>query len=386
MTRPSNTTTSPNARFARTVGVLAILYAAFTIIPSGCNIPTPGPTPTPEPGTLYGTLSLNSNIKLSGDQPFTIVYSVSESASQVSAFYVPVESTDINAPTTGAEIVFQSNLDKGTNKTVSADISALAKGLYRVGLEIIRSGETVKVYSQGTIELTDLPEPEFKKPSQDLTLVPSEYVEILASLGAPENPVQWRLFYIETPIPTNGVPIDELGTGIDTGSANVANINWNTAGVPIGTYRLGISSTDTGQSIAQAVAAGNSDKIVTVYSEYTLTFQDALKLPKVEITKPAQDEEIAENATYLIEFQVTVYECDYSRKGLTVFYDFDGKADTKDERVISADLPMSTPSTVFNSSVLNKGDEVYIGFEIDDGKNNLVTVYAKGTITVKSST
>ena len=85
-------------------------------------------------------------------------------------FYVPVESTDINAPTTGAEIVFQANLDKGTNKTVSADISALAKGLYRVGLEIIGNGKTLKVYSQGTIELTDLPEPEFKNPTRILCL------------------------------------------------------------------------------------------------------------------------------------------------------------------------------------------------------------------------
>ena len=88
----------------------------------------------------------------------------------------------------------------------------------------------------------------------------------------------------------------------------------------------------------------------------------------------------------MIEFKATVYECEESRKGLTVFYDYDGKADTKDERVISADLPMSTLSVVFNSSVLNKGDEVYIGITIDDGKNDPVTFYANGTITVKSST
>ena len=383
MTRPSNTTSSLNARFAGTVGVLVILYTVFTVISGGCNIPNTGPTPTPGTGTLSGTMSLNSNIKLSGDQTVTIVYSVSESASNVSAFYVPVESTDINAPATGAEVVFRTNLDKGDNKTVSLQTTGLVKGLYRIGLEIVGNGETVKVYSQGTFELTDLPEPVFEKPNQNLVLVPGEYVEVLAQLGDPENAVQWRLFYIETPVSTNGTPIDELGTEIDTGTANVANLNWNTFGIPYGTYRLGISSTDTGQSIAQAVAAGDSEEIVTVYSDYILTFQEESadpKPPTVEVTEPAQDEYVTDDSTYLIEFDATVYEGPASQQGLTVFYDFDGKADTKDEHVISANLPISATSAVFAGSVLEKGDEVYIGVTVDDGKNDPVTSYADGTI------
>ena len=386
MSQLLNVPKSVKASSKVTLGITAaITFAAFGLY-AGCNIITPGgtdPTPTPGSGSLTGSISLQSHIKLSGDQTMTIVYSASSSATDISAFYVPVESTDTDAPTTGSETTFKTNLSAGTNLTMSLDTSGMAQALYRIGLNLVGGGQTLKVMSTGTVQITNLPEPAFELPNQNLVVVPGSYIPVRVALGDPENAVQWRLFYIATDADTSGLPADQLGTEIKTGAANVAETNWNTAGVAYGTYRLGISSTDTGQSIAQTVLSGDTDRIVTVYTETTVTFQEDEPIeqpPTLSVTQPESDVYLLESDTTLITFEAKVFEGVAANQKISVFYDYDGTAGTDDEVFISTNLPISTKSAVFNGSLTHETKEQYVGVTVTDGVNPAVTKYAKGTI------
>lgn len=343
-----------------------------------------------EPGTLSGQIvSLISNITLSGSQSLTIVYSASESATSVNSFYVEVESTDPSAPAVGSPVVFAQNLPTSTadvpNQTVTLQTGAIPEGVYRVGLNLSNASETLTVLSPGTFRIASLPTPEFVLPNQNLSLLPgSGSVSIRASLGDPENAIQWRLFFIQAGETTDGVPAGELGEQITTGQSNEAIATWLTVGLALGNYRIGISVTDSGMSVAETSAQGDEDRIVTVLNDFTVSIVDVLPPPMpplVTVSQPSGDQTLFAGETTLVQFSVTVREGPPSEQSLSVFYDFDRVANSGDEFVFSDDLPISTPSAVFSVDLIDQGDTVNIGVTADDGKNEPVTVYAPGTVT-----
>ncbi len=375
-----------------TFGLLSILALLWT----GACVQSGGDQPTG--GELTGTLSLNSNIRLSGEQTYTIVYSASDAATNVTVFYVEVASTDVGAATIGDEVVIGTNLPTGTNKTVALSTASIPLGLYRVGLHLMGStGSPVTILSEGTFQIVELPTPQFTMPNQNLTIQPGTAVQIRATVGDPENAVQWRLFYIDVSTPTTGIAPDMLGTQITTGSANEVIVTWNTASVPLGQYRIGISVTDSGRSIADAVDAGLTDTIQTILAGpdggappgssaadyYTIEFvaeAPEARPPSIVVSDPSTDITLFAGGSTLIRFEVTFLEGAEENQTISVFYDVDGEQGTGDEHTIASDLPKDTTEVAFSASLISEGDTVHIGVVADDGKNAPVTRYAEGTI------
>ena len=360
-----------------------VCITALTCL-TGC--PTTGTDGGNTPTSLSGAIvNLPGEITLSGSQTFTIIYNADPAATSVEAFYVEVESTAIDAPTIGAEVVFAMNLPTGDGQAVSLDTASIPTGLYRVGLNLSAGTLSAKVLSQGTFRITTLPQPVFTLPNQDLTTVPgSDPITIQATLGSPENAVNWRVFFVPAGTATAGVPAGQLGTTIDTGRANEAIVSWATAGVAVGDYQVGISVTDSGQTVAQTSADGNEDRIVTVLNPFIITLaneQPAPRPPLVQVSKPSGPETLFAGETTLVQFAVTVFEGPPDFQKVDVFYDFDREADSGDEVIFSGDLPVTATSAVFSIDMINQDETVNIGVTADDGKNDPVTVYAPGSVT-----
>lgn len=366
---------------AAALGVCALALGGLT----GCPMDG-GDNGNGSGGTLTGAIvGLTSNITLSGSQTLSIRYDADPSATSVEAFYVEVESTDIDAAMIGAEVVFQTNLPTGEGQIATLNTGSIPSGLYRVGLNLSAGTLSVKVLSQGTFRLTDLPVPVFSLPNQDIATIPgSNPVAIQATVGDPENAVNWRVFFIPAGTPIDGVPAGQLGTAIDTGRANEAIVSWSTAGIALGDYQIGISVTDSGQSVVQTSSDGNEDRIVTVLNPFTVSLVDEEPVPRpplVQVTKPSGPETLFAGETTLVEFAVTVFEGPPEFQKIDVFYDFDGEADTGDEVIFSPDLPIDAVSAVFSVDMIDQDETVRFGVTADDGKNDPITVYAPGSVT-----
>jgi len=362
---------------------------ALALLCAGC--PTTGPTDGTTPEDPTGLiLNVNSNIRVSGDQSVTIVYSAAPTDAVVDAFYIEVDSTDADASTVGPQVVFGSNLTTGENQTVALATGPLPLGIYRVGLDITANSKTLRVTSQGTISVTTLPDPEFTQPNQSITAQPGGNITVSANVGDAENAVQWRLFYIQKDERPSNTP-DEYGTQIAAGSANVASATWFTAGVPLGEYEIGIFVTDSGQSIADTVASGNADEIRgPFFNDFVVTLStespEAIP-PSVVVTQPASDRNVLvvnetdpDEGNVLVEFSVNVFQGPPSQQFVDVLYDFDGKANTGDEHIVSANLPITATNAVFRVASIDAGTTAFLAVRASDGVTSPVTQYAPGTV------
>lgn len=368
----------------RTASALFCCVLTFTGL-AGC--PTDGGNGNGNsPDSLTGSIvSLISDIVLSGNQTLSIVYNADTNATSVEAFFVEVESTAADAPTVGAEVVFATDLSTGDGQVTSLQTGAIPTGLYRVGLNLAAGSLSAKVFSQGTFRISSLPVPEFSLPNQNITRIAgTNPVQIQATLGSPENAVNWRVFFIPANMSIDGIPAGQLGTTIDTGRASEAIVSWTTAGVPNGDFMVGISVTDSGQSVAQTSSDGNEDRILTVLNPFIITFADEEPPPRpplVRVTKPSGPETLFAGETTLVEFSATFFEGPPEFFEINVFYDFDGMADTGDEVVFSPNLPPEAVSAVFLIDLIEVDETVRIGVTADDGKNAPSTVYAPGSVT-----
>ncbi|MCB9850148.1 MAG: hypothetical protein H6817_05525 [Phycisphaerales bacterium] len=364
------------------------LMLALGVMTTGCPTDGGGDNTGDEPtGSIN---NLMSNIRISGEQSLTIVYSAGPSDAEVRGFYVEVASTDANASTIGLEVYFANNLSTGDNRTTSLSTGPMPLGIYRVGLDITSGGQSLRVLSTGTIQITTLPDPEFTLPNQNLTVQPGGNVEIAANVGDAENAVQWRLFFVtKDQRPT--ADADEYGTQISTGSANVAQATWFTAGAGNGEYEIGIFVTDSGQSIASTVASGNTDAIKgPFFNNFTVTLTDEMSAdipPSVSVTQPSSNQNILvadptdpNEGNVLVNFSVTVFQGPPALQYVDVFYDFDGQAGTGDEQVISASLPVSATNAVFRVASIDVGTTAFLGVTAHDGVTAPVTRYAPGKI------
>lgn len=335
-------------------------------------------------------LNMGSNIRVSGEQSVTIVYSAAPSTAAVEAFYVEVNSTGADASTVGPEVVFAEDLDAGENRTVALATGPLPLGIYRIGLNVTANSKTLRVVSTGTISVTTLPDPEFTLPNQDVFAQPGGNIEVSANVGDAENAVQWRLFYIqagERPVATP----DQYGTQIAVGTANVAEATWFTAGVPLGEYEIGIFVTDSGQSIADTVASGSADEIRgPFFNDFTVTLTtdspEAIP-PSVVVSQPSADRNVLvvdetdpDEGNVLVEFNATVFQGPPALQYIDVFYDYDGEAGTGDERIISGSLPITATNAVFRVASIDAGTTAFIGVTAHDGVSTPVTRYAAGAV------
>lgn len=383
----------PRSLQGRKLALMAIIVGVFAAVSlPGC----PGATPVGSGGDGGGNqevpptspvraeiISLTTGFPMSAlDPPVSIFYSVPESATNVRGFYIEVADGSLNsAPIPGREpVISTTDLKVGVHQVFSFDPQEAGVGYFRVGIMFNLDGVEDDAKSQSVIQVQGSPAPVFIKPLQSLTQVAQGTdVDISFDCRDPEGIVQWRLFYLSETDP-RGYPADKLGTGLATGLRNVGMFTLPTDDLAPGDYQLGVSATDSGDSVASTAGKGESGRIVTVLTPVLKVVEaDQAKPPTITITAPgATNVTIPSGGPFTIRFIGAVNEPGAAGT-IEVFYDSNN--DVSDGfATIAADLPVSTTSVLFPTGVPE--GTYFIGATILDGINADVTVYAAGKLIV----
>lgn len=390
-------------------------------------------------------LSLRNNFNVSGSGQITIQYNVVAPAT-VSAFYVQVESPTTGSPDIGTPVVFAANAPAGNGQVVTLVYSDLETGAYQVGLNISRPSGNSTVRSQGYLIIEAPPDPEFLAPTENLQIHQGEFVDIsFDNRKTPATRVRWRLFYKtydvrdtdqdvvfnaldqcpqtsvdergqvdafgcgptqlaagddfdgdgvpnnadECPATTTGLDVDragcsqdQLGIELAIGDGNENTFRWDTTGVQRANYRLGVSATDTGQSIAATFAA-DSSRIVTKFAAAIVSIDEPAPPPTpptLVFNKPIKDVQTFGTEIVEIEFDATIRTAG-ATGSVDIFLDDDTTPNNGNEIVLLDDASVDTTTTSFSTANLQEG--IYnVGGTIDDSANIPVTVYAAGRVDV----
>ncbi len=378
----------------------AVPVAASLMLGATCGTPPvddgTGGGSGQDPGVLGVTARLvapNANVALSvlDAQPLSVIYSITGETARVTSsvgFYVKVAGSGPDAGDLSEPIVIDASLSVGENQSFTFDPRITGVGFYRVGIRVtVQSvANPIDKRSTGVLQVQGPPNPRFVLPAVPITTVDQgDDVLIKFDAGDPEGVVQWRLFYLISTDLLDGPP-DQFGTQLgQPGSGNAGDFTWSTTGLPPGEYRLGLSATDTGVSVAATEQRGDRAKITSIPSSTTSTpsirivLPGQSKPPTIAITRPgSSDESLFLNAGFTIQFAGTVNEVGATGK-IDVFYDRD-RSITNGFNIISSDLPVSATSVAFPT---NLPEGTYnIGATIDDGINAPVTTYAGGKAVV----
>lgn len=369
-----------------TVCAMAIVCSALLI---SCGSRTPGGTGSGSGGgagdPLRGAILLQRDIVVSQD--VTVFYTTPASATNIRAFRIQASAAGSQGGVeTGDEVEIATGLSPttaiGETRSFQFVVEDVDAGPYFVGLRYAVSGQEYRVRSEYTITMSGIPVPGFVSPASSRSLYGDQTVEIRVNVGDAQNPVNWRLFYIAEDA-DDSLPPDELGVVIDEGTRNVISQLWSAMGVAPSRYRLGISVTDTGQSVSNAVAAGLTDRIMTVYNDpYIITVLSeppVARPPRIEITEPAEDVTVGFGVeTVTVQYEAEVFEGEASEQRVDFFVDGDDVYDG-DEDVLLADRPVDETMATLSTSSLDEG-EYYLGAVVYDGVNEPVAGYAEGKI------
>lgn len=324
----------------------------------------------------FGITNLFNDLAFSEEQRLTILYSVPPSESRVTAFYRllsgPASSGGLPL---GVEEIISEDLPAVLNGSFVFDTADLRPGFYQM---VISAGGQMYA-SVGTIELQGPPSPLFLDPAASVTVVAGARIGVVADVGDPQGRAQWRLFFQAADAPQ----MDEgtlpggqlLGMRLAEGTGNRVEFTWDTTNVGVGAYRLGLSATDSGFTIPGAVQSGETETIVTRYSENTVTVTS----PPSESLPPTLDF-TTENR---IAFGGEPVEIDFSAQTfegpdfvVTVYYVFAGIQTT-----IATITDRTVASVTFDTTDLVTG--VYeVGGSISDGQNPVVEVPIAGRVRI----
>lgn len=343
-------------------------------------------------GQSAQVLGLSTDLPVSGGQLVTIPYVVPTSATSVRAFRVPEGQ---ESDTTAWEFFeFATPLSAGESQ-FTIDSADLPRGSYRIGVRYVSAtGTSQSVFSTGVLHVQGLPEPVFIAPEEDVEPVAGETVQIIVDMGDPEADVAWRVFYIsDASAPEiEDIPDTELGligNELGAGTGNVANLQWLTESVALGTYRIGVSATDTGFSVAQTASDGDGDRIVIVYAEAKVTVTEVspeARPPTIVVTEPAANVGTFLTETVSIAFSAATFEG--TKDEVTVFWDtemrdpadFDPE-DLDADQIIESGLTTDDTSASLSTATLEE-DDYYLGAYVDDGLNDAAVAYAPGSLSV----
>lgn len=385
-------------RLYRTWWIACAPVAAAFVLGATCSTlpPDDGSGTGQDPDTLGVTARLvapSANVALSvlDTQPLSVIYSITGDVDRVTGavgFYVRVAGSGPDAGDLSDPIVIDPLLDTGDNKTFSFDPRITGVGFYRVGIRVtVRSATNpIDKRSGGVLQVQGPPDPRFILPSEPITVF-DQGADVLVKFdaGDPEGVVQWRLFYLTSTDLVDG-PADQLGTQLgQPGSGNAGDFTWSTTGLPPGEYRLGLSATDSGASVAVTQQRGDGDKIRTIPNDERSTpairivLPGQSKPPTIAITRPgSSDESLFLNAGFNVQFAGTVNEEGATGK-IDVFYDRDRNV-ANGFNSIASELPVTATSVPFPT---NLPEGTYnVGATIDDGINAPVTTYSAGRVTV----
>jgi len=372
-------------------GPASLLGLCLSLLVGGCpsgpsggdgNEPPAGQDVTAEivsPSSSFG-------ISVLDDQAITVLYSVVGEPDDISGFYVPVADGGTNAAPIGDPIVIAMDLDAGTNQFFSFVPSSAGVGFYRVGVLVTVGSEQMREESTGIIQVEGPPTPHFILPDRAIMpVVVGGDVRIKFDAGDPEDEVQWRLFYLKS-TDSLTAPVDQLGTQLgQPGSGNQGEFIWNLGALPVGDYRLGLSATDSGFSIAGTVDREQLDRIVTIPNDDVTTpiirvVAEIVPMPPtLTFTAPgASDVSLFRNQAYSIQFTGKINELNTTGT-IEIFRDSD-RLPANGFTLLASEL---SPSTTSLALPTNLPEGTYnIGGTIRDGINSPVTTYATGKITV----
>lgn len=385
---------SPSPRqVGRTISctLAAVMAAAFLL--TGCPGVQPGDNTN---GNTNGgaqvsgeIITVRTNRQISELEPFlSILYSVSNvpSGTMIRAFFVAVTgSSPADYQEVGDRVTISSNVPSGTNRAFNFVPSVAGPGRFRVGLSFSGGSATAiaDILSNGVVEVQGRPNPVFIQPTAGVTRV-GQGQEVLVSFdaGDPEGNVQWRLFLLGINDAIN-LPPDQLGEQIAVGSGNAGSATLTTADLPAGDYRLGLSATDSGASIAATVARGDTGLIVTNFNGPVIQVLDstATMPPTAAFSSPGSaNVALFLDEAFVLRFNVTIREPG-ATGSVDLFYDIDRSAANGFSLIPGATaLPASTTSFPFPTD-LPQGT-YNVGLAVRDGINPTVFVYASGTVTV----
>lgn len=219
-------------------------------------------------GEVVNILSLVPISEL--DKPISILYTVTGSPDDTSAFFRPVADGSLGAGVIGADVAVAIGLPSGENQAFFFDPAAAGVGFYRMGILVSKTGTAPQTFlSAGTVEVQGAPNPVFRSPEAAITqVIQGENPLIIFDASDPEGDARWRLFFLPEDSPLvqdpESVPPDQLGTEIAVGAGNAGSATFLTGVLVPGGYVLGVSATDSGSTIAETVDAGRSDLVVTV--------------------------------------------------------------------------------------------------------------------------
>lgn len=245
-------------------------------------------------------LSVLANASISINDPdITIRYTVTgipDSISPVNAVFVAVENNGPDAPESGERQSLGQNLPASgveAHFKFLPDGPDAGVGFYRVGIIVTIDGQVIEAFSDGVIQVQGGPDPCFScSPAASGAPANSTFggcggrvcelttevavadlidVSVVFDAGDPQGGVRWRLFYLKATEscdnPAN--PTDQLGieiaTNPETELDNVATVPFPTVEPRADNFKLGVSVTDSGLSVAETVVFdGDYHRIVTV--------------------------------------------------------------------------------------------------------------------------
>ncbi|MCO6438985.1 MAG: FG-GAP repeat protein [Phycisphaerae bacterium] len=372
---------------------LLFLPVAIALLTAGCpTVPTDnnnGNDNGTGSGTIAGDIiSVRTDRQISAlDSFISILYSVSNApaTSDVEAYYVPVIGTPPNLVEEGERVTIAQGLDVGTNQAFQFDPGVAGVGSYQVGLVVTPpTGSPVEIKSRGRIQVLGPPDPMFIQPLESPTeVLQGESVFVSFDVGDPEDDAQWRLFLLSDTDPRD-VPADQLGSELNTGRNNVGSYTLATDDLNPGDYQLGISATDSGDSVARTVARGEEDKIITNTNGPVIRVVEVVPTspPTIRVTAPpAAGVTLFRNEGYTVRFEAALGEPATSAF-VEVFYDNNSTiADGFIDFVPNGDsLPVTGDSVAFPTDLLE--GTYYVGATIRQQGQSPLTSYAPGTIRV----
>jgi len=382
--------------------------AAALIVGVGC------PSSPPSGGDGSGT-NTNSNDNASTDEGVRIVNvpavqavselldfvsilynatGVSEDA-EVNAFYVPVDSPSVDAEEIGDRVPIETAtpLPIGTNQTFQFKPGETGTGSFRVGITVVDGIRNIEALSTGILYVQGPPDPRFVLPSSAVTEVEQgETVEIRFDAGDPEGIARWRLFYLPATDPLAPPPDtspDVIGTQLTVGDGNAGTFIFGTADLTPGRYEMGVSATDTGDSVAATVERGDADLVVTTPAAETpeadrrvivVTESVDVVPPTIAFLVPGSSGvELFGDEALLLQFQIT------AAPGQVVFFDLfhDTDADPSNGVTIIEDaisLPSNVTSYPFPTDL--QAGTYRVGATLRQGTVDPVTTYAAGPVEV----
>ena len=371
--------------------------AAVLVATAGCPLGPDGP-PDNDNANTNGTgaladvtgeiTNLRTNQRIYVLEPFlSIFYDLLNvpDGTAISAFFTAAIGEG-GGDEDGERTIIATTLLPGESQAFNFDPSVSGTGDYRLGLMLTLGTDVKTILSEGVIEVQGAPEPTFIRPDQPVTEVEQGVaVDVLFDAGDPEGEVQWRLFYL-TATDSLTEPADELGTQLAVGSGNSGSFTIATDDLDPGVFRLGRSATDSGESIADTVADGNDNLIITIPNATTSTpvIQVAEATtpppPAITFTSPGvANIELFGDEAFTIRFTATA-DPSAGTATIEVFLDRDMNLGNGVFRTLEPNLPITATTVALPGDL--PVNTYYVGATVWQGSLSPVTVYAGGSITI----